>query len=60
MAFVLGQTLYRQAIHGGKAKNDRARHKTVPCSYAGACSPRRMCSLRRCAPRATSSGAGCI
>jgi hypothetical protein len=24
MAFVLGQALYRQAIHGGKAKNDRS------------------------------------
>jgi hypothetical protein len=43
-----------------KPKTTAARRRTVPCSYAGACPPRRMCSLRRCAPRATSSGAGCI
>ena len=60
IAFVLGHALYMKAIHGGKAKNDRIDAQKMPCSYAGACSHRHMCILRRCVPRATSSGAGYI
>ena len=58
--FVLGHALYVKAIHGGKAKNDRIDSQKIAVLLVAGCSLRPMSIPRRCGPRGTSSGAGCI
>ena len=57
---VLGHALYRKAIHGGQAKNDKIDAQKIAVLLRGRMLPQPMSIPRRGGRRGICSGAGCL
>jgi hypothetical protein len=57
LPFVLGHALSMQAMHGGKATNDKIDSQKIAALLRGGCSRKPMCTLPQCAPLGTCSDA---